>query len=257
MTGVASGLATNGLKAFTYTITPFNTSRCFEQIRLDICYPNLPVTIVGTGSGLSYAGLGATHHSMEDIGILRTIPNLQIICPADQSEVRLSLRAIYESKQPTYLRLGKKGEPKVHDSDPEFKIGKAIKIKGRGDIKILGVGNAVDLSISCHSFLKDEGIDTEVYSFHTIKPLDECLLHQIFKENCFCIVIEEHGLIGGTSSAILEWANDRGFETKKLMRFGGPDRFLSAVGNQVSARDEIGLTAEHISSKILKRVKSV
>ena len=257
MTGVASGLATNGLKAFTYTITPFNTSRCFEQIRLDICYPNLPVTIVGTGSGLSYAGLGATHHSMEDIGILRTIPNLQIICPADQSEVRLSLRAIYESNKPTYLRLGKKGEPKVHDNDPEFKIGQAIRLRGSGNIKILGVGNTVDLSINCHNLLKDKGVDSEVFSFHTIKPLDDNLLNQIFNENCYCIVIEEHGLIGGAGSAILEWANDRGFETNKLMRFGGPDRFLSAVGSQESARDEIGLNAESISSKILKRMRSV
>ena len=101
----------NGLRPITYTITPFNTARCFEQIRLDICYPNLPVIIVGTGSGLSYASLGATHHSMEDISILKTLPNLQILCPGDPIEVRLALIEAYKSKKPTYIRLGKKGEP--------------------------------------------------------------------------------------------------------------------------------------------------
>ena len=108
MTGVASGLAASGYRPVTYTITPFNTLRCFEQIRLDICYPNLPVIIVGTGSGLSYASLGATHHSMEDISILRTLPNLQIICPGDKKEVKEALIKAYKSKKPTYIRIGKK-----------------------------------------------------------------------------------------------------------------------------------------------------
>ena len=123
MTGVASGLASSGLRPITYTITPFNTARCFEQIRLDVCYPNLPVIIVGTGAGLSYATLGATHHSMEDIAILRTLPNLQILCPGDPIEVREAIIKAYESSLPTYIRLGKKGEPNIHKSKPDFKIG--------------------------------------------------------------------------------------------------------------------------------------
>ncbi|MDA7732129.1 hypothetical protein N8842_01680 [Candidatus Pelagibacter sp.] len=131
MTGVASGLASCGFKPVTYTITPFNTARCFEQIRLDICYPNLPIIIVGTGSGLSYASLGATHHSMEDISILKTLPNLQIICPADKKEVREAFIKAYESNKPTYIRLGKKGEPLIHKKKPNFQIGKSIFLKKR------------------------------------------------------------------------------------------------------------------------------
>ena len=146
MTGVASGLASSGLRPVTYTITPFNTARCFEQIRLDICYPNLPVIIVGTGSGLSYASLGATHHSMEDISILKTLPNLQIICPGDQKEVREALIKAYESNRPTYIRLGKKGEPLIHNKKPKFEIGKSIFIKKGSDVAILGVGNALSIA---------------------------------------------------------------------------------------------------------------
>ena len=110
MTGIASGLASCGLQPITYTITPFNTLRCMEQIRLDICYLNLPVIVVGTGSGLSYAGLGATHHSMEDVGALRMLPNMHVVCPADPMEVKSLVKAALELCRPTYIRLGKKAQ---------------------------------------------------------------------------------------------------------------------------------------------------
>lgn len=108
MTGIASGLATTGLLPITYTITPFNTMRCLEQIKLDVCYPNLPIIIVGTGAGLSYASLGSTHHSLEDISILRSLPNISILCPSDPNEVKILLRDALKFKGPVYLRLGKK-----------------------------------------------------------------------------------------------------------------------------------------------------
>lgn len=252
MTGVASGLASSGLKPFTYTITPFNTVRCFEQIRLDVCYPNLPVIIVGTGSGLSYAGLGATHHSMEDIAILRTLPNLQILCPADQIEVELAVEGALLSNKPTYIRLGKKGEPKIHQNRPNFKIGRSIKVMDGNDIVILGVGNVTSIAMECGKKLNSTNISSEVYSFHTIKPLDTNLLKKIYSENKFIAVIEEHGLIGGASSAILEWVNQNNYNSNKTICFGGPDKFLSACGNQTEAREYIGISVENISKKIIK-----
>ena len=124
MTGVAAGLALCGLRPITYTITPFNTTRCLEQIRVDICYQNLPVIIVGVGSGLSYAGLGATHNSCEDIAFMRALPNMTVICPGDIWEVRLSLRAALAHDGPVYIRLGKKNEPVVHQQAPDFTIGR-------------------------------------------------------------------------------------------------------------------------------------
>jgi transketolase len=254
MTGVASGLAASGLRPITYTITPFNTVRCLEQIRLDICYPDLPVIIVGTGSGLSYASLGATHHSMEDIALMRTMPNMHVICPADSVEVRLAVREALKLGRPTYIRLGKKGEPLVHKSEPVFEIGKGIVIKSGTDVAILGVGNTLDLAMRCADKLHQKDVSVKVISLHTVKPLDETLLHKLFAEQKIVAVIEEHALIGGAGSALLEWGNNCSIDLGKLMRFGGPDRFLSACGDQDQARDMLGLTAEKISQKILDRM---
>lgn len=255
MTGVASGLAASGFRPVTYTITPFNTLRCFEQIRLDICYPNLPVIIVGTGSGLSYASLGATHHSMEDISILKTLPNLQIICPGDQREVREALIKAYESNRPTYIRLGKKGEPIVHKKKPKFQIGKSIFIKRGHHLSILGVGNALSIANECEEILRRKKISADLISFHTPKPIDHKLLKNLFKSKKLIVVIEEHGLIGGVGSGILEWASDNGFNSRKVLRFGGPDKFLTGCGNQNEARNLIGLTASNISRKVINKLK--
>src|SRR3954466_2919798 len=123
MMGVAAGMAMSGLRPVCYTITPFLTYRCMEQIRIDVCYHHVPVVIVGTGAGLSYASLGATHHSCEEMGMLRLIPGLAVVAPADQVEVRAALKAALEYPGPVYMRIGKKGEPVVHQAIPEFKIG--------------------------------------------------------------------------------------------------------------------------------------
>ena len=254
MTGVASGLAASGLQPITYTITPFNTLRCLEQIRLDVCYPNLPVIIVGTGAGLSYAGLGSTHHSMEDIAILRTLPNMHIVCPADPVEVRLAVKDALRLKRPTYIRLGKKGEPNIHQSDPNFEIGRGIVMRAGIDIAILGVGTMLATALETADQLQLNGVSAKVISLHTIKPLDDKLLNQLFLEQKLVVVLEEHGLIGGAGSAVLEWGNASGADLGKLLCVGGPDRFLSACGNQEEARIFLGLTPDKISLQILNRV---
>ena len=255
MTGVASGLAASGLHPITYTITPFNTARCFEQIRLDICYPNLPVIVVGTGAGLSYAGLGATHHSMEDIAILRTLPNMHIVCPADPVEVRLAVKDALRLKRPTYIRIGKKGEPTIHKSDPDFEIGRGIVMRTGNDVAILGVGNMVTAALEAAEQLHRSGVSAQVISLHTIKPLDDALLSQLFVNQKLVVVLEEHGLIGGAGSAVLEWGNAKRVDLDKLLCVGGPDRFLSACGDQEEARVLLGLTPEKVAEKILCRLK--
>ena len=252
MTGVAAGLASCGLNPITYTITPFNTLRCLEQIRLDVCYPDLPVIIVGTGSGLSYASLGATHHSMEDICIMRCLPNMHVICPADTVEVKLAVSEALSLRRPTYIRLGKKGEPVVHKKTPKFLIGKGITISNGGEIALLGVGTMLSVAMETANLLKLKGFSVRVISMHTVKPLDEELLEELFNNYLTIAVIEEHGLVGGTGSAILEWGSARKMDLRKLQCFGGPDKFLTACGNQKQARDEIGLSSLSISKNILK-----
>ncbi len=255
MTGVASGLAASGLRPITYTITPFNTLRCFEQIRVDICYPDLPVVVVGTGAGLSYAALGATHHSMEDIAILRTLPNMHVVCPADQVEVRLAVKSAVELGRPTYIRLGMKGEPIVHVTPPDFRIGRGISLREGSDVAILSVGNMLAVAMQCADQLQSVGVSTKVVSLHTIKPLDDDLLSTVFVKHRLVAVVEEHGLAGGAGSAILEWGNTAGVDLRKLIRFGGPDRFLTGCGHQRDARALLGLTAPDICAQLIKRLE--
>ena len=256
MTGIAAGLAACGLQPITYTITPFNTLRCLEQIRNDICYPDLPVIIVGTGSGLSYSNLGITHHSMEDIGVMRMLPNMHVVCPADPVEVKLAVADALSLKRPTYIRLGKKGEPIIHAEPPPFKIGKGITVRQGDDIVLLSVGNKLPTALECAELISETGASTRVVSLHTVKPLDEPLLEELYLNYKIIAVLEEHGLAGGASSAILEWGNARRLDVRKIRCFGGPDRFLTACGNQQQASDQIGLNAESITRELLKAKQS-
>ena len=252
MTGIAAGLASCGLQPITYTITPFNTLRCLEQIRLDVCYPDLPVILVGTGSGLSYASLGATHHSMEDIGALRMLPNMHVVCPADAMEVRSLVTAALEHCKPTYIRLGKKGEPQVHDAPPPLKIGRGFPVRAGKDLALLSVGNMLPVALDCAEKLKLEGISTLVISWHTIKPMDENLLQELFESYQKIIVLEEHGLAGGAGSAVLEWGSQQRIDLRKLYCFSGGNQFLSACGNQQQARASLGLTSQQLVPRLLE-----
>src|ERR1700739_4498405 len=141
MVGIAAGLAMNGLRPVAYTITPFVTTRCLEQIRTDVCYHEAPVTIVAVGAGLAYSGLGPTHHACEDIAFLRAIPNMVVICPGDAWEVRAAMRGALRQDRPVYIRMGKRGEPKVHQDVPEaFQIGKALTVSEGSDVCLLSNG---------------------------------------------------------------------------------------------------------------------
>ena len=147
MISMAAGMALCGLRPVAYTITSFVTARCLEQIKLDVCYQNVPVIIVGVGSGLSYASLNATHHSCEDIAFLRMLPNMTVICPGDVWEVRLALRAALKQDGPIYIRMGKKNEPVIHPHAPEFSIGKGIDVREGSDVCFLATGTLLPMAV--------------------------------------------------------------------------------------------------------------
>lgn len=255
MMGLAAGLAMSGLRPVAYTITPFVTTRCLEQIRTDACYHEVPVTVVSVGAGLAYAGLGPTHHACEDISFLRSIPNMTVICPGDPWEVRAALRAVMKQDGPCYIRMGKKGEPNVHKAMPgDFAIGKALTIEDGSDVCILSTGNILPEAVEAAHILKARGISARVVSFHTVKPLDVACLAEAFGTFRLVATVEEHSLIGGLGSAVAEWVVDNEVHPKALLRFGTPDRFYKLSGEQEFAREQLGLTGHQIADRILQKL---
>lgn len=251
MMGVAAGMAMNGLRPVAYTITPFITTRCLEQIRTDVCYHEAPVTIVAVGAGLAYSGLGPTHHACEDISFLRSLPNMVVICPGDSFEVRAALRASLQQDHPVYIRLGKKGEPVVHKASlADFAIGKAITIARGSDVCLLSTGNMLPEAVEAAHQLEKQGISAEVVSFHTVKPLDEACLTDVFARFPLVATIEEHSRIGGFGAAVAEWLVDTRVAPRQFIRFGTPDAFFKQSGEQEFAREALGLSAHQIAEKI-------
>ena len=252
MMSMAAGMALSGLRPITYTITPFTTARCFEQIKVDVSFHNLPVTIVGIGSGLSYAELGATHHSNDDIALLRILPNMSVICPADSYEVRAALRAVLKQDGPAYIRLGKKGEPVVHEGIPEFTIGKGIVMKEGKDVCLLSTGNMLPVVMGAAARLDEHQISSQVVSFHTVKPLDSELLKRVFSDFSVVATIEEHGILGGFGSSVSEWLVGKENMKASLLCLGVSDTFFCEAGKQEYARHCFGLTDTGIAKSTME-----
>jgi transketolase len=253
MIGVAAGMAMSGLRPIVYTITPFTTTRCFEQIRVDLCYHEAPVTIVGTGSGLSYAELGPTHHSLEDIAILRSLPGMTVMAPCDIREMQAGLRAALRHDGPVYIRIGKKGEPNIHAADIDLTIGKAIELQAGDDIALLATGVIMPEALKAAEILSERGLSVGVASFPSVKPLDTAYLEDVTKRSKLLVTIEEHGRIGGFGSAVAEWRAGRR-NGPPLLMLGASDEFLHVIGDQNFARDIYGLTAEKIAASVTKHL---
>ena len=254
MASMAAGMAMCGLRPITYTITPFNTTRCLEQIRDDICYHNVPVLIVGTGAGLSYASLGCTHHSCEDISFLRSIPNMTVLCPGDSMELRCLLKLALKARGPVYMRIGKTNEPVVHLKIPDLEIGKGYLMQEGKDLCILSTGNMLPIALETANLLKNQGKEAMIISMHTVKPLDRELLASLCQKFALLVTLEEHSLIGGLGSSIAEWMSDQEMLFTRLIRFGTQDLFPHSIGSQKYTREYFGLTAPKIASTIIEKI---
>lgn len=254
MISMASGLALSGKTVFTYAIAPFITMRCFEQIRIDLCYQNLPVKLIGVGEGLTYGTAGATHHSIEDIGIMSCLPNMTVICPGDPIEVERATEASLKLKGPCYLRIGKSGEAKIHSSSLlNFTIGKGIRLYRGKEIAIIATGNMLETATVVYKLLKQKGISSELISMHTVKPIDEKLIADISKKCSVIVSLEEHSVIGGLGSAISNLITERRLGSR-LIKIALPDKYIDIVGEQDDLRYYYGLTATQISRKILRNL---
>ena len=253
MASMAAGLAMSGLRPFIYTIAPFVTYRCMEQIRVDICYHENPVTIVGVGAGYTYGGLGSTHQAMEDIAMLRALPNMKVVCPGDPMEVEAAVPACLENPGPIYLRIGRQGEPVVHPAPPPFEIGKGITVSGGDDVSLICTGNLLPEVVKASKLLTAEGIKTRVVSMHTVKPLDEDLVAKCLVETKHVFTVEEHSIIGGLGSAIIEFISDNDEVDGKVTRIAAPDEFMHRPGEQEYLRHAAGLDSDSIANVVRNR----
>ena len=247
--GMAGGLALCGKIVYVYSIVPFVTMRPFEQVRVDIAYMETNVRLVGVGAGVTYGSLGATHHAIEDIAIMRALPNMLVFSPCDPWEVEQGVKASINYKGPIYFRLGKKGEPIITPKDNEFSFGKANIIKKGKDIFILFTGNIADEVMKLNELLEKEGIYAEITSMHTLKPFDYDYLDRILKTDKPIFTIEEHNVIGGLGSIVAEYIAEAGYKVR-FKRFGIPDKYSHWVGGQKFIRDKLKLSAINIFRNI-------
>ncbi|MDE7184944.1 MAG: transketolase [Lachnospiraceae bacterium] len=248
MVGMAAGMASCGKIPFAYTIGAFLAYRAFEFIRNDVCLQNQNVKIVGTGAGEVYSALGPTHHSTEDMGGLRALPNLIVVCPASPMEVRKATRAAYEHEGPVYLRLGTNKEPEIYKNDYEFCIGKAVTIRDGGDITLIGTGSILKDVLDVAEQLKLEGIDVRVIDMHTIKPIDKEVIIKAIDETGKLITVEDHNVIGGLGGAVAEVVAEYG--EKIQFRRLGLDGFSTGYGTYDQLKEQNGIGLKRIYNEV-------
>ena len=255
MMSMAAGMALSGLRPFVYTITPFTTTRCLEQIKIGLAYHQASVIIIGTGSGLSYAELGPTHHSFEDMAILNCLPNIRVLAPCDKNELIYFMRESITLDGPTYIRIGKKGEPQLNLNENQINIGQATELVKGDQILILCLGPITFEAISASSKLKEiKGIEPTVVSLGSLKPLDEeFLVGQLSKSYKYWLTLEEHSVIGGLGTTVADWLQKNNSKKSiSLIKLGIPDQFIHKLGNQKYTRSQYGLDSEGIFDLLKK-----
>jgi len=252
MTAIAAGMAMEGRKVFTYSIGNFPTLRCLEQIRNDICYHDLDVTIVSIGGGFSYGQLGMSHHATEDISIMRALPNIEVIIPSSLYEVSGSFNHIIQNQGPIYLRLDKSTAD--FECKDQFTFGKALTVREGEDITLIACGGILEEALLAAEVLSKDNIDCRVLSMHTLKPLDMLSIEKAAKETKGIITIEENNILGGLGGAVSEACLESGNIPKFFKRIGLNDSYSSVVGDQKYLRNYYGINDQTIISTVRKAV---
>lgn len=248
---VAAGLASTGKVAFASTFAMFAAGRAYEQIRNTIGYPGLNVKIGATHAGISVGEDGATHQCLEDLALMRTIPGMVVINPADDIEAQLAVKAAIEHNGPVYMRFGRLAVEDVNGADYKFEIGKGVELKGGNDVTIIATGLMVQEALKAAETLKAEGIDARVINIHTIKPIDKDIIIKAAKETGAIVTAEEHYIMGGLGSAVTEVVCESAPCPVKII---GTDRYGKS-GKPAELFEEYGLTAENIANTVKEVIK--
>ncbi|MDE4907329.1 transketolase family protein [Methanogenium marinum] len=249
MVGVAAGMAKEGKNVFVTTYSNFLAMRSYEQIRIQLGYMKSNVKVIGTGSGLAMGMSGNTHYGMEDLSLMRAIPNLMVVSPADGLETVKAIKKAAHHKGPMYIRLsGALRNPIVYDEDYEFEFGKGILLRKGTDISIIATGTMVHESLVAAEILSDNGISASVIDMHTIKPLDTAMIKDVCCQTDLVVTVEEHSVIGGLGGAVAEYLSEISYRPRQV-KIGIPDAF-QRVGDYQYLLKENNLTGPQIADRI-------
>jgi len=249
MIGIAAGLAKEGNCVFSTTFATFCSLRSLEQIRHNLGYMKFNVKVIGSSAGFAIGMFGNTHYAIEDIAVMRAIPNMTVISPADATEAYLAAFAASETDAPTYIRLtGQMNCPMVYKESYSFDIGKGVVLKNGTDIALIGAGTMVHEILGAADILEEKGISCSVINMHTIKPLDTDLLDKVFREHRLIVTVEEHSVIGGLGSAVAEYKSIKANAPRQFI-IGIPDYFGKA-GEYQYLLEQYGLTAKQIAVSV-------
>jgi transketolase len=253
--GMAAGLAMEGFFPYVNTIATFLTRRCYEQVAVDLCMHDLPVRLIANGGGGVYAPLGPTHLAVEDIAIMRALPNMAVVAPCDADEMNRLMMSTLEWPHPIYIRLARGGDPIVSKDDLGFELGKSIKMKTGADGLFVTTGVMTQLALETADILKAKGVDIGVLHVHTIKPFDASGVISAIENVKAVVTVEEHIVNGGLGSAVLESCSELRPELlPKISRIGIPDKFATEYGSQNSLLKHWGITADNLVAAMMKKL---
>ena len=251
--GMAAGMAMEGFLPYVNTIATFITRRCYEQVAVDLCLHDLPVRLLGNGGGYVYAPLGPTHQAIEDIAIMRALPNMTVTAVCDAEEMTRLMTASLDWPHPIYIRLAKGGDPIVSREENGFAIGKAIDMSddaGDADALVVSTGVATGAALDARKRLADQGVRCRVLHVHTVKPLDAQAVVAAARGLRLIVTVEEHSVIGGLGGAVLEALADTGAPIPPVRRLGIRDEFATHYGNQQKLMDAWGINADGIVAAV-------
>ena len=260
--GMAAGMAMEGFIPYVNTIATFITRRCYEQVAVDLCLHDLPVRLIGNGGGYVYAPLGPTHQAIEDIAIMRALPHMTVTAVCDAEEMARLMDATLDWPHPIYIRLGKGGDPVISKPERGFAIGKAIDMideeKGASDVLLVATGVATTQALKAAGALAADGIRCRLLHVHTVKPLDSDAILDAARSTRLVVTVEEHSLVGGLGSAVLEALADKlTGPLPPVKRLGIPDRFSVHYGSQQAPMEDCHIDAKSIGSAVRERLSGL
>jgi len=254
--GMAAGMAMEGFIPYVNTIATFLTRRCYEQVAVDLCIHDLPVRLIANGGGGVYAPLGPTHLAIEDIAIMRALPNMAVVAPCDADEMNRLMMSTLEWPHPIYIRLGKGGDKVVSEERNGFELGKSIRMRSGSDGLFITTGVMTQLALETSDILKTDGVEVGVLHMHTIKPFDSAGVIAAINDVEAVVTVEEHIVNGGLGSAVLEACSELEPDLlPRIARVGIPDKFATEYGSQSSLLKHWGITPSTLVDVMMKKIK--